>query len=225
MNIARPSERTQLRRKPGRGRYDRQTIHAIIDESPICHVGIVDDARPLVIPTLHGRVSDTLYLHGSRSSRLLALLGDGRKTCITFAIVDGLVLARTAMQHSMNYRSVVMFGHGRPVDDVAEKREALRAIVDHALPGRIDELPDLAQHDIAATAVVAIAIDDASAKIRSGGAGETDVVPGSVEWAGIVPLATVPLPPIPEPDLTPNVGLPASVQSLRSAGRYRAGAL
>ena len=131
-----PTERTTLKRLPKRGEYDRKHVYAILDEAFICHVGFVVEGRPVVIPTGYGRMNDVLYIHGSAASRMLRTLSDGIDVCVTVTLIDGLVLARSAFHHSFNYRSVVVLGRGRPVEESAEKRAALAAMVEHIVPGR-----------------------------------------------------------------------------------------
>src|SRR3954447_754320 len=134
------TERTRVRRKPGRGSYDRDLVHAILDEALVCHVGFVDEGHPYVIPTIHAREGETIYLHGSPASRTLGSLADGTACCLTATLVDEIVLARSARQHSLNYRSAMVLGTAREVTDEAEKGRALRAVVEHMVPGRADEV-------------------------------------------------------------------------------------
>ena len=182
------TDRTKVRRHAGRGRYDRGTVDAILDEGLVAHVGIVSDGQPYVIPVLYARCGERIYLHGSPLSRLVRRLGEGVPMCLTVSLLDGLVLARSAFHHSMNYRSVVVLGQGRAVRDWHEKQDALRAIVDHVVPGRSDEARGPSEKELDATEVVALDIDEASAKIRTGppvDAGQDYALP---VWAGVVPL-------------------------------------
>jgi nitroimidazol reductase NimA-like FMN-containing flavoprotein (pyridoxamine 5'-phosphate oxidase superfamily) len=158
----------QIRRKPERGDYEYETVYEIVDESVICHVGFVQDGRPFVIPTIHARDNNTLILHGAKASHLLKHVAAGHEICVTITIVDGLVLARSVMHHSMNYRSAVLFGSGHIVEEKSLKLRYLELVVEHIMPGRWGNarLPD--KKELNATAVVAMPIDKASAKIRSG---------------------------------------------------------
>ena len=181
--------RTRVRRRAGRGHYDRATIHAILDEGLVAHVGVVSsDGQPFVMPMLYARHEDQIYLHGSPLSRLVRNLGDGVPMCLTVTLLDGLVLARSAFHHSVNYRSAVVLGEGRAVRDLYEKLEALRVIVERMVPGRSDEARGPSEQELDATEVVALTIDEASAKMRSGppvDAGEDYALP---VWAGVLPL-------------------------------------
>jgi hypothetical protein len=190
------SARTTVRRRAGRGHYDRATIYSILDEGLYGHVGLETGGQPFVIPALYGRVGDELYIHGSPLSRLLGTAGGGARLCFTVTLLDGLVLARAAFHHSMNYRSVVVLGQPRPVDNTEEKLAALRAVVEHVVPGRSDDVRGPNEQELAATAVVALGLDEASAKIRTG-----PPVDGSEDhdwpaWAGELPLALVPGQPL-----------------------------
>jgi nitroimidazol reductase NimA-like FMN-containing flavoprotein (pyridoxamine 5'-phosphate oxidase superfamily) len=180
--------RTRVRRRAGRGDYKRTTIDAILDEGLVAHVGIVSDGQPYVIPVLYARTDGRVYLHGSPLSRLVRNLAQGTPMCLTVTLLDGLVLARSAFHHSMNYRSVVLLGQGRAVRDREEKLEALRTIVEHVAPGRSDDARGPSDQELDATEVVALTIDEASAKIRTGppvDAGEDYPLP---VWAGELPL-------------------------------------
>ncbi len=188
-------ERTRVRRHPERGAYDRATIDAIIDEALICHVGFVVEGQPYVIPTIHARSGDTIYFHGSPGSRMLRRLGEGIDVCVTATIVDGLVLARSVFKHSLNYRSVVVFGRARAVTDVEEKRAALTAVVDHVVPGRSREAREPSDEELAATTVLALPIEEASAKVRVGPPSDFEHDLGLPVWAGVVPLALEPRTP------------------------------
>lgn len=206
--------RTTLDRKPKRGDYGVDVIHAIIDEAIVCHVGATTDHGPVVIPMISGRIDSTLYLHGATKSRLMKRMCDAAPICVTFTIVDALVLARTALNHSMNYRSVVLFGVPRPVTDHAEKMAALEALVESVLCGRWSELPETTQTEADATAVCAIEIKEASAKIRSGGSNDGDAKKHPQVWAGLAPLSIVAREPVTDPDVPPGVPIPQSLLSL-----------
>jgi nitroimidazol reductase NimA-like FMN-containing flavoprotein (pyridoxamine 5'-phosphate oxidase superfamily) len=191
------SDRTRLRRKPGRGSHERAVIEAILDEALVCHVGFVIDAAPVVIPTTFVRIDDLVYLHGAVANRMLQAIR-GVEACITVTLLDALVLARTAFHHSVNYRSVVIFGAGRVVEDPAEKRAALAALIDRVVPERSTacRLPD--DKELAATAVLAVPLDESSAKMRSGPPLPDEGADAELPyWAGIVPLETVRGAPIP----------------------------
>jgi nitroimidazol reductase NimA-like FMN-containing flavoprotein (pyridoxamine 5'-phosphate oxidase superfamily) len=180
--------RVRVRRRSGRGHYDRATIDAILDEGLVAHLGIVSDGQPYVIPVLYARAGSRIYLHGSPLSRLLSNLAEGVSMCLTVTLLDGLVLARSAFHHSMNYRSVVLLGQGYPVRDRDEKREALRVLVDRLVPGRSDDARGPSAKELRATEVVALPIDEASAKIRTGPPADAAADYELPVWAGVVPL-------------------------------------
>lgn len=182
-----PTPRTTVKRLAKRGHYDAETIHAILDEALICHVGFVVDGAPVVIPTIHWRDGDTLYVHGSAASRMLRSLRDGVQACVTVTLLDGLVLARSAFHHSMNYRSAVIFGTARPVTKDAEKRRALDALVEHVVRGRKAEVRRPSEPELKQTLVLALPIDEASAKIRTGGAVDDEEDYTLPVWAGVIP--------------------------------------
>jgi nitroimidazol reductase NimA-like FMN-containing flavoprotein (pyridoxamine 5'-phosphate oxidase superfamily) len=181
---------TQVKRHPERGRYDRETIDAILDDGFLCHLGFVVDEQPYVIPTLHARVGDVVYLHGSPASRMLKTLGSGAQVCVTVTHLDGIVLAKSVFNHSVNYRSVVVLGTPRRVEG-EEKVRALEAIVDHIAPGRWQEARQPSEKELKTTEVVAISLDEASAKIRTGPPVES---PGDDELdveSGVIPIRLV----------------------------------
>lgn len=206
---------TRVRRHPERGAYDRQTIDAILDEALICHVGFVDAGRPFVIPTIHARVGDTLYLHGSPASRMLRELELGPEVCVTATIVDGLVLARSVYHHSLNYRSVVVLGRSRTVDDLAEKSGALQAVVEHIAPGRSSDARSPSEAELAGTKVLAIGLDESSAKLRTGPPKDFEHDHGLPVWAGVLPLGIVPGPPLADPILRDEIDVPPYVLDYR----------
>jgi uncharacterized protein len=206
-----PGTRLRLRRLPERGRYDRETIDAILDEALFCHVGFVEDDQPFVIPTIHARVGDRLYIHGSSASRMLRRLGDEVRACVTVTILDGLVLARSAFDHSMNYRSVVVLGTASTVDDSVEKMTALRAIVDHVTPGRWEHIRGPSARELKATSVLRLGLEQASAKVRSGPPNDEEGDLAWPVWAGELPIRLAPQPPRPDPALIPGLSLPAHV--------------
>jgi uncharacterized protein len=208
-----PTGRTALKRLPERGSFDRQVVHAILDEAPYCHLGFAVDGQPFVIPTIHARVGQTLYVHGSAASRMLRTLEAGVPACLTVTLLDGLVLARSAFHHSMNYRSVVVLGTAREVGDPAEKMAALTAIVEHVLPGRWAEVRPPNQKELRGTLVLGLPIDEASAKIRSGPPKDDEEDYLLSCWAGVLPLSLQPGPPVSDPRLTPGIPVAESVLS------------
>lgn len=198
--------RTRLRRHAERGVFDRAAVYQILDEGFVCHVAFVADGQPYAIPTAYARVGDDLYVHGSAASRMLRGLEKGVDLCVTVTLVDGLVLARSAFSHSMNYRSVVVLGRARLVTDAAEKVAALRAVTNHIVPGRWDELRPVTDQELKATTVLAVPIDEASAKVRTGPPKDDDDAAWPV-WAGVVPLTTVPGTLVPAPGLPDGVAV------------------
>ena len=189
------TERTRVRRLPERATYDRATVHTILDEGFLCHLGFVVDGQPYVIPTGYARVGDTVFLHGSTGSRLG--LRPGMDVCVTVTLVDGLVLARSAFHHSMNYRSVVVVGTARELTDADEKAAALSAFLDHLLPGRTADVRAPNPKELAATRVLALPIEAASAKIRTGGPLDDPEDEDWPCWAGEIPLALAARAPVP----------------------------
>jgi nitroimidazol reductase NimA-like FMN-containing flavoprotein (pyridoxamine 5'-phosphate oxidase superfamily) len=183
--------RNRVRRHPERGVYEREAIAVILDEALFCHVGFVVDGQPFVIPTIHARAGDVLYLHGSPASRMLRTLAAGVDMCVTATLLDGLVLARSVYNHSMNYRSAVVLGRARAVDDAEEKLAALEAIVEHVVPGRWQDARRPNEQELAATTVLALGLDEASAKVRSGPPKDFDDDVELPIWAGVVPLSLV----------------------------------
>lgn len=203
--------KTRLKRIPQRGAHDRETIDRILDEGLICHVGFVHEGTPCVVPTIHWRQGDRLYLHGSVGARMFKdAAGDGIDLCVTVTLLDGLVLARSAFHHSLNYRSVMVFGRGRLVEDAAEKREAFDALVDHVIPGRSAETRPANDREMKQTAVLSIPLDEASAKIRAEGVHDDKEDMEGPHWAGVVPLRIVAGAPVAEPDLKPGIPTPGN---------------
>lgn len=200
-----PTPRATVRRQAARGRYDRATIDAILDEAFVCHVGLVDEGEPLVIPTAYARVGDRLYLHGAAANHLMRTLGSGAPACVTVTLVDGLVFARSAFHHSVNYRSVVIFGTATEVRDADEKRRALLAIVEHVCPGRTRDARGPRDEELRATRVLRVPVDEASAKVRTGGPADDPEDLTLDVWAGQIPLSTVAGSPLPDD----GVSLPA----------------
>jgi nitroimidazol reductase NimA-like FMN-containing flavoprotein (pyridoxamine 5'-phosphate oxidase superfamily) len=195
------SRRTTVKRHPERGVYDPSTIDAILDEALICHVGFVHDGQPFVIPTIHARDGDTLYLHGSPGSRMLRNLKEGIDVCVTATLLDGLVLARSVYHHSMNYRSVVVLGRASEVAEPTEKLHAMECVVEHVVRGRWHDARQPSDSELKGTTILALSLDEASAKIRSGGPKDDEDDLELPVWAGVIPLALQPRPPIADNDL------------------------
>jgi nitroimidazol reductase NimA-like FMN-containing flavoprotein (pyridoxamine 5'-phosphate oxidase superfamily) len=193
-----PTERTRLRRLPNRARYDSGQVHAILDEGFVCHIGFVADGQPFTIPTGYARSGDQMYIHGSSVSRMVRALSDGIDVCVTVTLVDGFVLARSAFHHSLNYRSVVVLGRARLVVDPQEKLEALRRFTNHLVPGRWEEVRGPTEQELKATAVLALALTEVSAKVRTGPPVDDEADYGWPVWAGVVPLRAVAGDPIPD---------------------------
>lgn len=210
-----PSPRTQVRRLAERGSYERELIESILDEALICHVGFVYEGKPVVIPTIHARVGETLYLHGSPASRMLRSMRIGDEICVTATLLDGLVVARAAFHNSMNYRSVVVFGTPRIVDEPIEKQDALEAITEHVIPGRWADSRTMSEKELTGTLVVALPMTEASAKVREGGPGDDDEDYRLPIWAGVVPLALTSRDPITDPLSQADVDAPAYVTGYR----------
>lgn len=209
------SDASRVRRVADRARYDTETIHAILDGALVSHVGLVSDGRPIVIPMLHGRAGDSLYLHGSVASRLQRTVAGGVDVCLTATIVDGLVFARSAFHHSMNYRSVVVLGTAGPVEG-QEKLVGLRAIAEHLTPGRWAESREPNDIELRQTSVLRLPIDEASAKIRTGGPVDDVEDVDLAIWAGTLPLASRWAAPVDADDLPPGIDPSAAVEVLRS---------
>lgn len=206
------TDHTRINRLPKRGHYDRETIYQVLDEALICHVGFVEDGQPYVIPINFTRVDDTIVLHGAKASRLLKHIEAGHPVCVEATIVDGLVLARSVFHHSVNYRSVVLFGKGCPVEGEVEKLAALKAITEHLIPGRWEDVRLPNRKEMNATRVVAIKIDEASAKVRVGPPVDEEEDYALPVWAGILPLQETPLSPISDELLAEKVPLPEYVE-------------
>ena len=207
--------RTTVRRLGDRGRYDRETVHRILDEGLVCHVGFVADGQPYVVPMGFGRDGERLILHGSVASRLLGRLTDGVPVCVTLTHVDGLVFARSGFHSSMNYRSVMVLGTARELADPAEKARALDAVIEHLAPGRSREIRPMSAKELAATRVLELPLAEVSAKVRTGPPHDPDQDFELPIWAGVVPLATVPGEPEPAPDLAEGIETPESVRRWR----------
>ena len=204
-----PSARTTVRRLPERGSYDRATAHAILDEGLVAHVGLATDEGPVVIPMLYGRDGDRLLLHGSTASRLMRGGATGTPLCVTVTLLDGLVLARSAFHHAVNYRSVVVFGEATAIGDPAERRAALDRLVDHIVPGRRADARPPSERELRRTLVLALPLDECSVKVRTGDPKDEDEDMDLPVWAGVVPLATVAGTPVAAADLRGDVPPPA----------------
>jgi len=214
-----PTKRTKVQRLPDRGKYDYETIFAILDEAFVCHVGFVIDGQPFVIPTNYGRIGNTLYLHGSSASRMLRTISDGIQVCVTVTLVDGLVLARSAFHHSVNYRSVVILGHANPVESPEEKSRILEVFTNHVVPGRWNDIRQPTDSELKATSVLALPLEEASAKVRVGPPKDEEADYSLPIWAGVLPLTVVPGAPISDPKLIPGLQPPANVRSYSRTGR------
>lgn len=206
------SERVRVRRVPKRGVYDRDTIHAILDASPLCHLGFVVDGQPYVVPTLQGRDGDHLFVHGSAASRALRGAAAGLPVCVTVTLLDGLVMARSAFHHSVNYRSVVVLGVATEVEDADQKLTALRTVSESVAPGRWDEVRQPDEQELRATTVLRLPIDEASAKVRTGGAVDEPEDLDFPVWAGVVPRVAGWGEPVADAGVT--VDVPESVRRL-----------
>lgn len=217
-----PSDRTRVRRLANRGVYGRQEIYAILDEATICHAGFVSDGQPYVIPTAYARVDDRLYLHGAGTGRLMRALAAGEPVCITVTLVDGLVLARSAFHHSLNYRSVVALGKARPVTDPREKMEALRRFTEHLVPGRWEEVREPNEQELNATSVVALDLNEVSAKVRTGPPVDDGGDYALPVWAGVVPVHSACGEPVADGRVPEGV-TPFDAARLGSAWRAAAG--
>ena len=203
------SARVRVGRLPDRGRYQRAVIDEILDEALICHVGFIADGQPYVIPTIHARAGDLLYVHGSTASRMLRTMKGGVPACVTASIVDGLVLARSAFHHSLNYRSVVVLGRAVELQEDAEKLRALRAIVDHIATGRWDEVRGPSPAELRQTTVLGMRLDEASAKVRSGPPKDDEQDLSLPVWAGELPVRMVALEARDDPLLRPGIAPPS----------------
>jgi hypothetical protein len=210
-----PTPRTSLRRLPARGVFDRAAVNAILDEALVCHVGFAVEGQPFVVPTTYARLDDRLAVHGSSASRMLRTLAGGVPACVTVTLLDGLVLARSAFHHSMNYRSVVVLGTAVEVTDPAAKEAALDAIVEHVMRGRTADVRRPTPLELKATTVLSLPIDEASAKIRSGPPVDDEEDYALPCWAGVLPLALVPGTPVPDPGLRAGTPVPANVSAYR----------
>ncbi|MFC9909553.1 pyridoxamine 5'-phosphate oxidase family protein [Streptomyces sp. NPDC059862] len=216
------TDRTVPTRAAHKASYDKDVVHAILDEGYVCHLGFVRDGAPVVLPTLYGRVGERLYVHGSTGSRPLRMAGKaapGLPVCLTVTHVDALILARSAFHHSINYRSVVVHGIAHDVTDPDEKRQALDALVDHVVPGRSQDSRPANAKEFAATAVLRLDLDEVSAKIRTGGVNDEPEDLALPHWAGVVPLRKGYETPVGDPDLAPGTELPDYLVTDRACHR------
>ena len=217
-----PTTRTTLKRLPKRGSFERETVYGILDEGFVCHVGFVVDGQPFVIPTAYGRAGDVLYIHGARASRMQKALAAGADVCVTVTLVDGLVLARSAFHHSINYRSVVVFGRARVVESEAEKNTALEAFTEHIMPGRWDDVRWPNAQELAATTVLAIQLSEASAKVRTGPPIDDEEDYALPMWAGVLPLGVEPGTAEADPRLPAETPLPGYLEEFDLSKRHTA---
>jgi len=209
------TDRTKLKRLPKRGHFDRETVYVILDEGFICHVGFAVDGKPVVIPTGYARVDDKLYIHGSQASRMLRTLADGIDACVTVTLLDGLVLARSAFHHSMNYRSVVVFGRATLVDDPQEKMTALVALSEHIIRGRWNDVREPTDVEMKLTTVLGLPLEEASAKIRTGPPLDDEEDYSLPMWAGVLPLKLTAGEPINDPRLPEGIPVPDYVRNYK----------
>lgn len=208
-----PTDQTKVRRLPERGKYDHETVYSILDEGFICHVGfIAGDGRPVVIPTAYGREGGRLYIHGSTASRMQRALGEGIDVCVTVTLTDGLVLARSGFHSSINYRSVVIMGKATPIEDPAEKARVLYLFSEHLLPGRWAEIRGPSEQELKGTSVLAIELEEVSAKVRTGPPADDKEDYALPVWAGVLPIEIKFGEPAADPKLTAKVGVPEYVK-------------
>ena len=213
------SARTRVRRLPERGRYDREAIDGILDAALVAHLGFLSDGQPFVIPTLHARVGDDVYVHGSSASRTLRELADGVAACLTVTLLDGIVFARSVFEHSMNYRSAVVLGTAAPVVDRDEKLAALEAFTEKLLPGRWAEARPPTPTELKATSILRMPLDESSAKIRDGGPEDGDTPDADLDvWAGHLPLVVTALDPVPDDTLRAGIDVPPALRPYRRPG-------
>jgi uncharacterized protein len=215
MQTLEKTERTTVKRLPKRADYDRDTINAILDEGFVCHVGFVVEGQPFVIPTGYARVDNRIYIHGSAASRMLRSLSTGIDVCLTVTIVDGIVLARSAFHHSMNYRSVVVFGKAIPVEEAAEKMEALNALSEHIIPGRWKDVREPNEQEMKATLVLKLPLEEASAKIRTGPPLDDEEDYQIPVWSGVLPLKLNPSSPVADDHTSSDKAIPDYVTNYK----------
>jgi uncharacterized protein len=215
----RPPDRIRVRRSPKKGRYDRAMIEAILDRALVAHIAFVEQGEPVCIPMLFARIDGKLYIHGSRASRTMRLLAEGAPACLTVTLLEGLVLARSAFEHSANYESVVAFGRFRPIEDAEERLAALAAFTNKLLPGRWDEVRAPNAKELKGTMILAMKIEQASAKVRSGPPDDDDSEDAALEvWAGEIPIETSFGQPVASPGLRAGIAIGPSIRHLADAG-------
>jgi len=202
------TKRNRVTRIPERAKYDEETIFAIIDEALICHVGFVVQGKPVVIPTIHARDGNRLLLHGSSASRMLRHFKEGNDICVTVTLLDGLVLARSVFHHSMNYRSVVLFGNGTIVDDTDQKMRGLKVLTDHLIPGRWNEARLPSDKEMNATTLISMTIEEGTAKIREGHPSDDEEDYDLPVWAGVIPIQQHIMAPVDDEQLTKGISVP-----------------
>jgi len=207
------SHRSKINRIPARGNYDKETINQIIDAALYCHVSFVHSNQPYIIPTIHARMGDRIVLHGAKGSRMLKHIAEGNEVCVAITLMDGLVLARSVFHHSMNYRSVVIFGKGKVLESKVKKLEALKTITEHIIPGRWEDARKPNEKELNATIVISIDINEASAKIRTGPPIDDEEDYNLPVWAGVLPLSLAIAPPQNDPKLNPGIPIPNYLKS------------
>lgn len=203
-----PSDRTRVKRLPDRGAYDKETIYSILDEGLVCHVAVVVEGQPLVVPMTYARSGNKLILHGAGGGRLMRVLKTGADLCVAVTHFDGIVLARAAFNHSMNYRSVMIFGSARSIEGEEEKLAAFREYFEHVIPGRWDDIRKPDHKELALTAVIELPLDEASAKIRTGPPSDDEEDNDPPVWTGLIPFELAPQPPVDDPELPMDVPRP-----------------
>jgi hypothetical protein len=203
---------------PERGAHDRATIEAILDEALVSHVGFAVDGLPYVIPTLHARLDDRVYFHGSAASRTLRALADGAEMCLTATLLDGVVLARSAVHQSVNYRAVMVFGQAQPITDVEQKRAAIEAFSERLIPGRWSEVRPPTENELKAISVLSLPLDEASAKLRGGGPKDDEEDYSREGWAGVIPVGLTAGPPRPDERLAPGTEPSSAILTWRPDG-------
>lgn len=216
-----PTARSKLRRLPKRGHYDRETVYAILDAGFVCHVGYIIDGHPYVTPTAYWREGDAVYWHGSSASRMLRTLEKGADCCLTVTHIDGLVLARSAFHHSLNYRSVMLFGKAYKVEDPAQKLARMESFVERMYPGRWPELRPVTALELKTTSVLGMHLTEASAKLRSGPPVDDEEDYALPVWAGVVPVHSVTGAPVADARLAPGIEAPSRLAHLRHLGLTR----
>jgi nitroimidazol reductase NimA-like FMN-containing flavoprotein (pyridoxamine 5'-phosphate oxidase superfamily) len=209
-----PSERTRVKRMNQRGKYDADTVHAILDAMPVCHVGYVFKGTPYVTPTLQWREGDHVYWHGSSASRMLEACNEA-EVCVTVTMIDAMVMARSAYNHSCNYRSVMVMGKAFKVTDAQEKLKRLETFTNQLFPGRWASLRPLTEKELKATTMLGLALDESSAKVRSGPPGDDEADYTVPVWAGLIPIHTAVLPPVADPRNLPGIAIPAHVSGFK----------